>query len=121
MKSKKIAALLAFFIGGLGGHKFYLGQTAKGIVYLVFCWTYIPAIVGVVEAIQFLAMSQEAFDKKYNKEVEISKPTITPMGTPYNSLSTSNASKSDFKSAAEHLSQINKVKTGGPVIPPQSK
>ena len=33
MKSKNVAAALAFFLGGLGAHKFYLGKTGIGIVY----------------------------------------------------------------------------------------
>jgi TM2 domain-containing membrane protein YozV len=36
-KSKKIATVLAFpFLGGLGFHKFYLGQIGQGIVYFYF-------------------------------------------------------------------------------------
>jgi TM2 domain-containing membrane protein YozV len=31
MKDKKTAAILALFLGGLGIHRFYLGQTVKGI------------------------------------------------------------------------------------------
>ena len=68
MKSKLVAALLAFFLGGLGAHKFYLGSPVLGILYLVFCWTFIPAIIAFIEAIMFLFMSEADFDGKYNKE-----------------------------------------------------
>ena len=37
-KNKLAAALFALFLGGLGIHKFYLGQVWQGILYLVFCW-----------------------------------------------------------------------------------
>lgn len=49
--SKTTYLLLAFFLGGLGGHKFYAGKTGLGILYLVFCWTYIPAIIAFIEFI----------------------------------------------------------------------
>lgn len=65
-KSKTTAALLALLVGGLGAHHFYLGNTVLGIVYIVACWTFIPAIVAFVEAIVFLTMSDAAFDAKYN-------------------------------------------------------
>lgn len=34
-KSKVAAALLCFFLGGLGIHRFYLGYTGMGILYLL--------------------------------------------------------------------------------------
>ena len=64
-KSKVVAALLAIFLGGLGIHKFYLGQIGWGIVYLLFCWTGIPTIVAFIEAIIYLTMSDTAFAQKY--------------------------------------------------------
>ncbi len=66
MKNKLVAALLAFFLGGLGIHKFYLGQTTPGIIYLVFCWTGIPSIIGFIEGIMYLVQSDDEFNKKYN-------------------------------------------------------
>lgn len=66
-KNRVAAALFAFFLGGLGGHKFYLGQVGLGIVYLLFCWTFIPAIVAFVEFILLLAMSDEKFNQKYGQ------------------------------------------------------
>lgn len=43
--------LLAFFIGGIGGHKFYAGRVVAGILYLLFCWTFIPTIIAFIEMI----------------------------------------------------------------------
>src|ERR1044071_4044515 len=37
-KNRVTAGVFALMLGGLGIHKFYLGQVAAGIVYLVFCW-----------------------------------------------------------------------------------
>ncbi|HVW92778.1 MAG TPA: TM2 domain-containing protein [Devosia sp.] len=65
-KSRIAAALLAFFLGGLGIHKFYLGQVGWGFLYLIFCWTFIPAIAAFVEFIIYLTMSDQAFAAKYH-------------------------------------------------------
>ena len=66
-KSRIAAALFALFLGGLGGHKFYLGQVGMGIVYLVFCWTFIPSIIAFIEFILLLTMSDEVFNQKLKK------------------------------------------------------
>lgn len=65
-REKLTAGMLAIVLGGLGVHKFYLGQNGMGIVYLVFCWTLIPAFVGFVEGVILLVMSDEDFNRKYN-------------------------------------------------------
>lgn len=64
-KSKLAAALFALLLGGIGIHKFYLGSVGWGIVYLLFCWTFIPAIIGFIEGILLLVMSESDFNKKY--------------------------------------------------------
>lgn len=65
-RSKGIAALLAFLLGGLGVHKFYLGKTGQGVLYILFCWTFIPSIIAFFECIFYLLMSENNFDRKYN-------------------------------------------------------
>ncbi len=65
-RSKIAAGLLGIFLGGFGVHKFYLGQIVWGIIYLLLCWTMIPAIVGFIEGIIYLTMSDEAFSRKYD-------------------------------------------------------
>ncbi len=64
-KSKLAAALFALFLGGIGVHKFYLGKIGWGIAYLLFCWTGIPAIAGLVEGIILLVMSDANFNRKF--------------------------------------------------------
>ncbi len=64
-KSKLAAALFAFFLGGLGIHKFYLGRPGWGILYILFCWTGIPVIAGLIEGVLLLVMSPQDFNRKY--------------------------------------------------------
>ena len=60
-KSKATTILLTLFLGGLGIHKFYLGQKVKGILYLIFCWIYIPAILALIDAVKFIIWDDEKF------------------------------------------------------------
>ncbi|HQV26072.1 MAG TPA: TM2 domain-containing protein [Acinetobacter sp.] len=64
-KSRVVAIILAFFLGGLGIHKFYLGRIGWGIIYLIFCWTFIPSLIAFIEFIIYLCTSDEDFAKKY--------------------------------------------------------
>lgn len=66
-KDRITAALLALFLGGLGIHKFYLagGSTKWGIIYLVFCWTFIPAILALIEAVLLFTMSDKTFQEMH--------------------------------------------------------
>lgn len=66
MKDKVAAGILAILLGGIGVHKFYLGKPIQGIFYFLFCWTYIPTILGVIEGIVYLCENKETFDSKYN-------------------------------------------------------
>lgn len=63
--SRVAAALFALLLGGLGVHKFYLGKILQGVLYLLFCWTFIPSVLGVIEGIVYLTTSDEAFAAKY--------------------------------------------------------
>lgn len=67
-KSKVAAGVLALLLGNLGIHRFYLGQW-WGIFYLLLFWTFIPAIVALVEGVVFLCTNQETWDEKYNEGV----------------------------------------------------
>ena len=66
-KNKVIAILLAIFLGGLGGQFFYLRKYFLGVICILFCWTYIPGIWGIIHGIIFLSMSDEEFNYKYNQ------------------------------------------------------
>ena len=41
--------LLALFVGGFGIHKFWLSEIVPGVLYLLFCWTFIPSIIALIE------------------------------------------------------------------------
>jgi len=64
-KSKTTAGILAIIFGGIGVHKFYLGKIKTGILYLIFCWTYIPEIIGIIEGVIYLTSSDEKFYNNY--------------------------------------------------------
>jgi len=65
MKSKSTATILAFFLGALGVHRFYVGQKLWGIIYLL---SFGLCGVFIIDAILWLLGSQESFDKKYNSQ-----------------------------------------------------
>jgi TM2 domain-containing membrane protein YozV len=66
MKRRNSAIFLAIVLGGLGTHKFYLGNSKSGVFYLLFCWTFIPVFLGVFDGLVYLKMSKNDFDMKYN-------------------------------------------------------
>lgn len=66
--NKRLAAIIfAIVLGSFGVHKFYLGRTGQGILYLVFFWTAIPGIVGFIEGIIYLTMNDLDFEAKYGQ------------------------------------------------------
>ncbi len=69
MKNKTTAGIFALVFGGLGVHRFYLGQTGRGILYLLFIWTFIPTIIAMIDGIVFLTQDEDTFDRKYNPEI----------------------------------------------------
>lgn len=74
MKSKFTAGILCLLLGGLGLHEFYLGDSKKGIKYIIafiICAitgygaiVYLLFQIGV--AIYYFTMDQAKFDEKYN-------------------------------------------------------
>lgn len=72
-KNKIVAALLAFFLGGLGIHKFYLGRMGAGITMLL-CGTIgwllilpglIICVIAFIEFIIYLVKSDQEFYDQY--------------------------------------------------------
>ena len=71
-KSKIVAFLLAFLLGGFGAHKFYLGHVGLGILYIVLTLTLIGILftgpVALIESIIYLTKSDEDFERIYVQE-----------------------------------------------------
>lgn len=66
MSNKRLAAVLfAILLGCFGAHKFYLGKIGMGLLYLLFSWTGIPGIIGVIEGILYITMTDKEFESKY--------------------------------------------------------
>lgn len=71
-KDKTIAGILGILLGSFGIHHFYLGSTTAGIVYLCVtlftCTTLsvVPAVLGLIEGILLLTMSDDDFNARYN-------------------------------------------------------
>jgi TM2 domain-containing membrane protein YozV len=75
-KNRIAAALLAFFLGSLGVHKFYLNKVGAGVAMLLISIfglillglpTLVIWVISFVEFIIYLTMSDEQFELKYVK------------------------------------------------------
>jgi TM2 domain-containing membrane protein YozV len=70
-KSKVAAALLAFFFGAIGAHKFYLGYTKEGLTMLLIAVLTLgvgAAVTGTIAFIEFIiyiTKSDEEFERIY--------------------------------------------------------
>ena len=65
-KSKMVAGLLGILLGGLGVHRFYLGDAMGGIIRIVAniaCFA--GSIIGLIEGIIYLTKSDADFEKTY--------------------------------------------------------
>ena len=65
-KSRSTAFLLTLFLGGIGAHHFYMGNTVVGVIYLLFFWTGIPLVMAFIE----LFLIQNTVDQ-YNEKMAL--------------------------------------------------
>lgn len=63
--SKTLIGILAILFGAYGIHHFFLGHIKRGILSILFCWTFVPTILSITEGIHILCMSEEQFQRKY--------------------------------------------------------
>ena len=68
-RNKIVAALLAFFLGVFGVHRFYLGRIGSGIVMLLLTCTVLGLLVtgvwALVDTLRYLFMSERDFARRY--------------------------------------------------------
>jgi TM2 domain-containing membrane protein YozV len=71
-KSKKMmAGILAILLGGLGIHKFVLGNTTPGLIMLLVsvltCFVAYPVmhVIGIIEGVMYLTKSDQEFYQTY--------------------------------------------------------
>lgn len=63
-KNRGIAILLALLLGGIGAHKFYMGHIKRGLLYFLFCWTFIPLILSLVEVVRMVIEGDRNFQSR---------------------------------------------------------
>ena len=71
-RNKYVAAALAFFLGTLGIHRFYLGRTGTGILMVVLSCTIVGLIVtglwAFIDAVRYLIMPEREFANRYRRD-----------------------------------------------------
>ena len=68
-KSRVAGVWWAIGLGGIGSHRFYLGQTGMGFLYILFVWTWIPMILGVIEGIFLMDKRVDAYNDALAEEI----------------------------------------------------
>ena len=63
--SKPTATLLALTLGGVGAHRLYLGQWRSGLAMLLLCWTFLPLLVGAVDFVRYVLLTDREFAERY--------------------------------------------------------
>jgi TM2 domain-containing membrane protein YozV len=85
-KHEGTGIVLALLLGGLGAHRFYLGEIGLGVLYVLFVWTFVPAIIAFFE---LFVMSKRVRAYNARKALEIAaqvqmlrNPRVTPATQP---------------------------------------
>ncbi|MBQ4572379.1 MAG: TM2 domain-containing protein [Clostridia bacterium] len=62
---KMILAIVALLVGTFGIHNFMMGESKKGIVKILLCWTGISSIISLIDAIKLFTDKYEVDADKY--------------------------------------------------------
>ncbi|QKG57520.1 TM2 domain-containing protein [Hymenobacter sp. BRD128] len=68
-KSQLVAAILCFFLGGLGVHDFYLGRVGKGILQIFLSLIAIGFILVIIDFIRILIGTEKPKNGDYAKKL----------------------------------------------------
>ena len=69
MKNRSTAAILAFFLGAIGVHKFYMGNTTGGLIYiLLFFCCGLSGIFALIDFVLYLTDSDEKFQQRVEEK-----------------------------------------------------
>lgn len=121
MKTKATAAVLAFFLGCWGIHRFYVGDKKNGIIMAIigvvglFAW--IPLLVtgvwALVDMIKYLSMSEADFQTMVSQNFTMSNGNYQPTyQTPQQPVHQSTTTK-ESKSKAEKLTELKQLMDDG--------
>lgn len=111
-----VYSALSIMLGGIGIQKFYLGQTKRGILHVLFFWTFIPTILCVIDLLKFTFMTEEEFDEKYNK-IELNnnlsngkkETNIIKQALKYNKLINTASMKITDNKIKENIKELNEI------------
>jgi|SRR5579864_3251061 len=67
-RKRIVAALMAIFLGTVGAHKFYVGDSTGGKRYIVLSLMslgIVPGILGILDGIHYVIMTDQEFAEEY--------------------------------------------------------
>ncbi|MBD7985955.1 TerB N-terminal domain-containing protein [Sporosarcina sp. Sa2YVA2] len=107
-KYKATGYILALLVGGIGAHHFYYRNYVRGTLYLLFCWTFIPIILGWVDMF-FIAKWNDKINLRINEVMRssqkstIRKPSVLTNAT----LSVADKPENSTLSSEEQIHKLS--------------
>ncbi|MDR3541438.1 MAG: TM2 domain-containing protein [Desulfosporosinus sp.] len=75
-KNRTTALFLTLFLGGVGAHRYYMGQIGLGLVYTLFSWTFIPGIIALIELF-FIQKRVDCYNEQMAQEIAVKVKALT--------------------------------------------